>query len=199
MKNKSEKTVGYTVAIGISAVLGVAGYFIFKYVLLGANACKIYPLGINRHGIIPDFIFFIFIAIVFLSIALIFAFFKSDCKPIKRILIVIICLVGFSAFEVFANTGCIAFNDTGMVAVNSFNEKYEDITVYKIKYATDGVGEVIDYRDQTICVIDYGKGFYEVPIMTNGTYEQKQFDAQIKKHNVKVVTVEELNDIPNYK
>ena len=199
MKNKSEKTVGYTVIISISVVLGVAGYFIFKYVLLGANACKIYPLGSNRHGIIPDFIFFIFIAIVFLSIALIFAFFKSDCKPIKRILIVIICLVGFSAFEVFANTGCIAFNDTGMVEVNSFNEKYEDITVYKIKYATDGVGEVIDYRDQTICVIDYGKGFYEVPIMTNGTYEQKQFDAQLKKHNVKVVTVEELNDIPNYK
>ena len=198
MKNKSEKTVGYTVTISISVVLGVAGYFIFKYVLLGANACKIYPLGINRHGIIPDFIFFIFIAIVFLSIALIFAFFKSDCKPVKRILIVIICLVGFSAFEVFANTGCISFNDTGMVEVNSFNEKYEDITVYKIKYATDGV-EVIDYRDQTICVIDYGKGFYEVPIMTNGTYEQKQFDAQIKKHNVKVVTVEELNDIPNYK
>lgn len=199
MKNKSEKTVSYTVAIGISAVLGVAGYFIFKYVLLGANACKIYPLGINRHGIIPDFIFFIFIAIVFSSVALIFAFFKSDCKPIKRILIVIICLVGFSAFEVFANTGCIAFNDTGMVAVNSFNEKYEDITVYKIKYATDGVGGVIDYRDQTICVVDYGKGFYEVPIMTNGTYEQNQFDAQLKKHNVKVVTVESLNDIPNYK
>lgn len=199
MKNKSEKTVSYTVAIGISAVLGVAGYFIFKYVLLGANACKIYPLGINRHGIIPDFIFFIFIAIVFSSVALIFAFFKSDCKPIKRILIVIICLVGFSAFEVFANTGCIAFNDTGMVAVNSFNEKYEDITVYKIKYATDGVGGVIDYRDQTICVVDYGKGFYEVPIMTNGTYEQNQFDAQLKKHNVKVVTVESLNDIPIYK
>ena len=199
MKNKSEKTVGYTVTIGISVVLGVAGYFIFKYVLLGANACKIYPLGINRHGIIPDFIFFIFIAIVFLSIALIFAFFKSDCRPIKRILIVIICLAGFVTFETWANTDCIAFNDTGMVAVNSFNEKYEDITVYKIKYATDGVGGVIDYRDQTICVIDYGKGFYEVPIMTNGTYEQKQFDAQLKKHNVKVVTVEELNDIPNYK
>lgn len=199
MKNKSEKTVGYAVAICISVVLGVAGYFIFKYVLLGANACKIYPLGINRHGIIPDFIFFIFIAIVFLSIALIFAFFKSDCKPIKRILIVIICLVGFSAFEVLANTDCIAFNDTGMVEVNSFNEKYEDITVYKIKYATDGVGGVIDYRDQTNCVIDYGKGFYEVPIMTNGTYEQKQFDAQLKKHNVKVVTVESPSDIPNYK
>ena len=198
MKNKSEKTVGYTVAIGISVVLGVAGYFIFKYVLLGANACKIYPLGINRHGIIPDFIFFIFIAIIFLSVALICAFFKPDCKPIKRILIVIICLAGFVTFETWANTDCIAFNDTGMVEVNSFNEKYEDITVYKIKYATDGV-EVIDYRDQTICVIDYGKGFYEVPIMTNGTYEQKQFDAQIKKHNVKVVTVEDLNDIPNYK
>lgn len=198
MKNKSEKTVGYAVAICISAVLGVAGYFIFKYVLLGANACKIYPLGINRNGIIPGFIFFIFIAIVFLSGALICAFCKPDCKPIKRILIVIICLAGFAAFEVLANTGCIAFNDTGMVAVNSFNEKYEDITVYKIKYATDGV-EVIDYRDQTNCVIDYGKGFYEVPVMTNGTYEQKQFDAQIKKHNVKVVTVESPSDIPNYK
>lgn len=198
MKNKSEKTVGYAVAICISAVLGVAGYFIFKYVLLGANACKIYPLGINRHSIIPDFIFFIFIAIVFLSGALICAFCKLDCKPIKRTLIVIICLAGFAAFEVLANTGCIAFNDTGMVAVNSFNEKYEDITVYKIKYATDGV-EVIDYRDQTNCVIDYGKGFYEVPIMTNGTYEQKQFDAQLKKHNVKVVTVESPSDIPNYK
>lgn len=198
MKNKSEKTVGYAVAICISAVLGIAGYFIFKYVLLGANACKIYPLGINRHSIIPDFIFFIFIAIIFLSGALICAFCKPDCKPIKRTLIVIICLAGFAAFEVLANTGCIAFNDTGMVVVNSFNEKYEDITVYKIKYATDGV-EVIDYRDQTNCVIDYGKGFYEVPVMTNGTYEQKQFDAQIKKHNVKVVTVEELNDIPNYK
>lgn len=198
MKNKSEKTVDYAVAICISAVLGVAGYFIFKYVLLGANACKIYPLGINRHSIIPDFIFFIFIAIIFLSGALICAFCKPDCKPIKRTLIVIICLASFAAFEVLANTGCIAFNDTGMVAVNSFNEKYEDITVYKIKYATDGV-EVIDYRDQTNCVIDYGKGFYEVPVMTNGTYEQKQFDAQIKKHNVKVVTVEALNDIPNYK
>ena len=198
MENKSEKTIGYAVAICISAILGVAGYFIFKYVLLGANACKIYPLGINRHSIIPDFIFFIFIATVFLSGALICAFCKPDCKPIKRILIVIICLAGFAAFEVLANTGCIAFNDTGMVAVNSFNEKYEDITVYKIKYATDGV-EVIDYRDQTNCVIDYGKGFYEVPIMTNGTYEQKQFDAQIKKHNVKVVTVESPSDIPNYK
>ena len=198
MKNKSEKTVGYTVAICRSAVLGVAGYFIFKYVLLGANACKIYPLGINRHSIIPDFIFFIFIATVFLSGALICAFCKPDCKPIKRTLIVIICLAGFAAFEVLANTDCIAFNDTGMVAVNSFNEKYEDITVYKIKYATDGV-EVIDYRDQTNCVIDYGKRFYEVPIMTNGTYEQKQFDAQIKKHNVKVVTVESPSDIPNYK
>lgn len=198
MKNKSEKTVGYAVAICISAVLGIAGYFIFKYVLLGANACKIYPLGINRHSIIPDFIFFIFIAIIFLSGALICAFYKPDCKPIKRILIVIICLAGFAAFEVLANTGCIAFNDTGMVAVNSFNEKYEDITVYKIKYATDGV-EVIDYRDQTNCVIDYGKGFYEVPVMTNGTYEQKQFDAQLKKHNVKVVTVESPSDIPNYK
>ena len=198
MKNKSEKTVGYAVAICISAVLGVAGYFIFKYVLLGANACKIYPLGINRHSIIPDFIFFIFIAIIFLSGALICAFCKPDCKVFKKVLIVIICLAGFAAFEVLANTGCIAFNDTGMVAVNSFNEKYEDITVYKIKYATDGV-EVIDYRDQTNCVIDYGKGFYEVPIMTNGTYEQKQFDTQIKKHNVKVVTVESPNDIPNYK
>ncbi len=198
MKNKSEKTVGYAVAICISAVLGVAGYFIFKYVLLGANACKIYPLGINRHSIIPDFIFFIFIAIIFLSGALICAFCKPDCKVFKKVLIVIICLAGFAAFEVLANTGCIAFNDTGMVAVNSFNEKYEDITVYKIKYATDGV-EVIDYRDQTNCVIDYGKGFYEVPIMTNGTYEQKQFDAQIKKHNVKVVTVESPSDIPNYK
>ncbi len=198
MKNKSEKTVGYAVAICISAVLGIAGYFIFKYVLLGANACKIYPLGINRHSIIPDFIFFIFIAIIFLSGALICAFCKPDCKVFKKVLIVIICLAGFAAFEVLANTGCIAFNDTGMVAVNSFNEKYEDITVYKIKYATDGV-EVIDYRDQTNCVIDYGKGFYEVPIMTNGTYEQKQFDAQIKKHNVKVVTVESPSDIPNYK
>lgn len=198
MENKSEKTVGYAVAICISAVLGIAGYFIFKYVLLGANACKIYPLGINRHSIIPDFIFFIFIAIVFLSGALICAFCKPDCKPIKRILIVIICLAGFAAFEVLANTGCIAFNDTGMVVVNSFNEKYEDITVYKIKYATDGV-EVIDYRDQTNCVIDYGKGFYEVPVMTNGTYEQKQFDAQLKKHNVKLVTVESPSDIPNYK
>lgn len=198
MKNKSEKTVGYAVAICISAVLGIIGYFIFKYVLLGANACKIYPLGINRNGIIPGFIFFIFIAIIFLSGALICAFCKPDCKPIKRTLIVIICLAGFAAFEVLANTGCIAFNDTGMVAVNSFNEKYEDITVYKIKYATDGV-EVIDYRDQTNCVIDYGKGFYEVPIMTNGTYEQKQFDAQIKKHNVKTVTVESPSDIPNYK
>ena len=198
MKNKSEKTVGYAVAICISAVLGVAGYFIFKYVSLGANACKIYPLGINRHSIIPDFIFFIFIAIIFLSGALICAFCKPDCKVFKKVLIVIICLAGFAAFEVLANTGCIAFNDTGMVAVNSFNEKYEDITVYKIKYATDGV-EVIDYRDQTNCVIDYGKGFYEVPIMTNGTYEQKQFDAQIKKHNVKVVTVESQSDIPNYK
>lgn len=198
MKNKSEKTVGYAVAICISAVLGIAGYFIFKYVLLGANACKIYPLGINRHSIIPDFIFFIFIAIIFLSGALICAFCKPDCKPIKRTLIVIICLAGFAAFEVLANTGCIAFNDTGMVVVNSFNEKYEDITVYKIKYATDGV-EVIDYRDQTNCVIDYGKGFYEVPIMTNGTYEQKQFDAQLKKHNVKAVTVESPSDIPNYK
>lgn len=198
MENKSEKTVGYAVAICISAVLGIAGYFIFKYVLLGANACKIYPLGINRHSIIPDFIFFIFIAIVFLSGALICAFCKPDCKPIKRILIVIICLAGFAAFEVLANTGCIAFNDTGMVAVNSFNEKYDDITVYKIKYATDGV-EVIDYRDQTNCVIDYGKGFYEVPVMTNGAYEQKQFDAQLKKHNVKVVTVESPSDIPNYK
>ena len=133
-----------------------------------------------------------------MSGALICAFCKPDCKPIKRTLIVIICLAGFAAFEVLANTGCIAFNDTGMVAVNSFNEKYDDITVYKIKYATDGV-EVIDYRDQTNCVIDYGKGFYEVPIMTNGTYEQKQFDTQIKKHNVKVVTVESPNDIPNYK
>lgn len=198
MKNKSEKTVGYAVAICISAVLGIAGYFIFKYVLLGANACKIYPLGINRHSIIPDFIFFIFIAIVFLSGALICMFCKPDCKVFKKVLIVIICLAGFAAFEVLANTGCIAFNDTGMVAVNSFNEKYDDITVYKIKYATDGV-EVIDYRDQTNCVIDYGKGFYEVPIMTNGTYEQKQFDAQIKKHNVKVVTVESPSDIPNYK
>lgn len=198
MKNKSEKAVGYAVAICISAVLGVAGYFIFKYVLLGANACKIYPLGINRHSIIPDFIFFIFIAIIFLNGALICVFCKPDCKPIKRTLIVIICLAGFAAFEVLANTDCIAFNDTGMVAVNSFNEKYEDITVYKIKYATDGV-EVIDYRDQTNCVIDYGKGFYEVPIMTNGTYEQKQFDAQIKKHNVKAVTVESPSDIPNYK
>lgn len=198
MKNKSEKTLGYAVAICISAVLGIAGYFIFKYVLLGANACKIYPLGISRHGIIPDFIFFIFIAIIFLSGALICAFCKPDCKAFKKILIVIICLAGFAAFEVLANTGCIAFNDTGMVAVNSFNEKYEDITVYKIKYATDGV-EVIDYRDQTNCVIDYGKGFYEVPIMTNGTYEQKQFDAQLKKHNVKSVTVESPSDIPNYK
>lgn len=198
MKNKSEKTVGYAVAIGISAVLGISGYFIFKYVLLGANACKVYALGFSVHSIIPDFIFFIFIAIVFLSGASICVFCKPDCKPIKRTLIVIICLAGFGAFEVLANTGCIAFNDTGMVAVNSFNEKYEDITVYKIMYATDGV-EVIDYRDQTNCVIDYGKGFYEVPIMTNGTYEQKQFDAQIKKHNVKVVTVESPNDIPNYK
>lgn len=199
MKNKSEKTVGYVVAICISAVLGIVGYFIFKYVLLGANACKIYPLGINKNGIIPNFIFFIFIAIIFLSVALICAFCKPDCKPIKRTLIVIICLAGFAAFEVLANTGCIAFNDTGMVSVNSFNEKYEDITVYKIKYATDGVGGVIDYRDQTFCVIDYGKEFYEVPIMTNGTYEQKQFDAQIKKHNVKSVTVESSSDIPNYK
>ena len=52
----------------ISIILGVGLYFLFRYIIFGGNAVKVYPDGLMSRGPVPDFVFAIAV-----SIALIYA------------------------------------------------------------------------------------------------------------------------------
>lgn len=52
----------------ISIILGIGLYFLFRYIVFGGNAVKVYPDGLMSRGPVPDFVF-----AVAVSIALIYA------------------------------------------------------------------------------------------------------------------------------
>lgn len=52
----------------VSIIFGVGLYFLFRYIIFGGNAVKVYPDGLMSRGPVPDFVF-----AVAASIALIYA------------------------------------------------------------------------------------------------------------------------------
>lgn len=65
---ESVKRKVHIALVFVSVVLGVGLYFLFRYILFGGNAVKVYPGGLMSKGLVPNFVY-----AVAVSIALIYA------------------------------------------------------------------------------------------------------------------------------
>ena len=194
----------------VSIILGVGIYFLFRYIIFGGNAVKVYPNGLTSRGPVPDFVF-----AVAASIALIYAclnltvgriiinrFSVGDSgagKP-SYVPAVITLLVAFT-FSYAAHYGSVAFTDSRLIIPepSGYSSEYDDLTVYKAEYFVDEIGQLRNDSDSVCYVLYNGKEFYDMPIMNLGESQEKKIADLFSEHNVKIVNVATTDKIPDYR
>lgn len=194
----------------VSIILGVGIYFLFRYIIFGGNAVKVYPGGLTSRGPVPDFVF-----AVAASIALIYAclnltvgriiinrFSIDDSgagKP-SYVSAVVTLLVAFT-FSYAAHYGSVAFTDSRIIIPepSGYSSGYDDLTVYKAEYFVDEIGQLRNDSDSVCYVLYNGKEFYDMPIMNLGESQEKKIADLFSEHNVKIVNVATTDKIPDYR
>ena len=194
----------------VSIILGVGLYFLFRYIIFGGNAVKVYPGGLTSRGPVPDFVF-----AVAASIALIYAclnltvgriiinrFSIDDSgagKP-SYVSAVVTLLVAFT-FSYAAHYGSVAFTDSRIIIPepSGYSSGYDDLTVYKAEYFVDEIGQLRNDSDSVCYVLYNGKEFYDMPIMNLGESQEKKIADLFSEHNVKIVNVATTDKIPDYR
>lgn len=194
----------------VSIILGVGLYFLFRYIIFGGNAVKVYPNGLASRGPVPDFVF-----AVAVSIALIYAclnltvgriiinrFSVGDSgagKP-SYVSAVVTLLVAFT-FSYAAHYGSVAFTDSRIIIPepSGYSSEYDDLTVYKVEYFVDEIGQLRNDSDSVCYVLYNGKEFYDMPIMNLGESQEKKIADLFSEHNVKIVNVATTDKIPDYR
>lgn len=194
----------------VSIILGVGLYFLFRYIIFGGNAVKVYPGGLTSRGPVPDFVF-----AVAVSIALIYAclnltvgriiinrFSINDSgagKP-SYVSAVVTLLVAFT-FSYAAHYGSVAFTDSRLIIPepSGYSSGYDDLTVYKAEYFVDEIGQLHNDSDSVCYVLYNGKEFYDMPIMNLGESQEKKIADLFSEHNVKIVNVATTDKIPDYR
>lgn len=194
----------------VSIILGIGLYFLFRYIIFGGNAVKVYPDGLMSSGPVPDFVF-----AVAVSIALIYACLNLT---VGRIIInrfsidgsgagkpsyvpaVITLLVAF-IFSYAAHYGSVAFTDSRIIIPepSGYSSGYDDLTVYKAEYFVDEIGQLRNDSDSVCYVLYNGKEFYDMPIMNLDESQEKKIADLFSKHNVKIVNVATTDKIPDYR
>lgn len=195
----------------VSIILGVGLYFLFRYILFGGNAVKVYPVGLMSKGLVPDFI-----CAVAVSIALIYAclsltvgriiinrFSINDSgagfkKP--SYMLAVLALFVALAWSYAAHYSAVAFTDSRLIIPepSGYSARYEDLTVYKAEYFVDEIGQLRNDSDSVCYVLYNGREFYDMPIMNLGESEEKKIADLFSEHNVKIVNVGTTDKIPDY-
>lgn len=194
----------------VSIILGIGLYFLFRYIIFGGNAVKVYPDGLMSRGSVPDFVF-----AVAASIALIYACLNLT---VGRIIInrfsiddsgagkpsyvpaVVTLLVAFT-LSYAAHYGSVAFTDSRIIIPepSGYSVRYDDLTVYKAEYFVDEIGQLRNDSDSVCYVLYNGKEFYDMPIMNLGESQEKKIADLFSEHNVKIVNVATTDKIPDYR
>lgn len=194
----------------VSIIFGVGLYFLFRYIIFGGNAVKVYPDGLTSRGPVPDFVF-----AVAASIALIYAclnltvgriiinrFSIDDSgagKP-SYVSAVVTLLVAFT-LSYAAHYGSVAFTDSRIIIPepSGYSVRYDDLTVYKAEYFVDEIGQLRNDSDSVCYVLYNGKEFYDMPIMNLDESQEKKIADLFSEHNVKIVNVATTDKIPDYR
>lgn len=195
----------------VSIILGVGLYFLFRYIIFGGNAVKVYPDGLMSRGPVPDFVF-----AVVVSISLIYACLNltvgriiinrfsiddsgAGLKKPSYVPAVVALLIAFT-FSYAAHYGSVAFTDSRIIIPepNGYNSEYDDLTVYKAEYFVDEIGQLRNDSDSVCYVLHNGKEFYDMPIMNLGESQEKKIADLFSEHNVKIVNVVTTDKIPDY-
>lgn len=195
----------------VSIILGVGLYFLFRYIIFGGNAVKVYPDGLMSRGPVPDFVF-----AVVVSISLIYACLNltvgriiinrfsiddsgAGLKKPSYVPAVVALLIAFT-FSYAAHYGSVAFTDSRIIIPepNGYNSEYDDLTVYKAEYFVDEIGQLRNDSDSVCYVLHNGKEFYDMPIMNLGESQEKKIADLFSEHNVKIVNVATTDKIPDY-
>lgn len=211
---KTARISVYSVIAAASIVVGIIVYFVWQGIIFGGDVYKTYPSGLNNRGLIPDFVYSIVISIIAFYAFMVRLIGRPIVKRItfekdiarakfndKKGVLAVISLFLAVAMSYLANTDCVGFTDSSIIVPEpyGFAEKYEDVTVYRLSYVSDDVGQAFDDSDKAAYIIEYGDGlFYEVALMNVGELEEKDFTNQLKKHRIKIVKVKTEDDIPNY-
>lgn len=194
----------------VSIILGIGLYFLFRYIIFGGNAVKVYPDGLMSRGPVPDFVF-----AVAASIALIYACLNltvgriiinrfgiddSGAGKPSYVSAVVTLLVAFT-FSYAAHYGSVAFTDSRIIIPepSGYSSGYDDLTVYKAEYFVDEIGQLRNDSDSVCYVLYNGKEFYDMPIMNLGESQEKKIADLFSEHNVKIVNVATTDKIPDYR
>lgn len=196
----------------ISIILGVGLYFLFRYIIFGGNAVKVYPDGLMSRGPVPDFVF-----AVAVSISLIYACLNltvgriiinrfsiddsgAGFKKPSYVPAVVILLVAV-IFSYAAHYGSVAFMDSRLIIPEprGYSSEYDNLTVYKAEYFVDEIGQLRNDSDSVCYVLHNGKEFYDMPIMNLGESQEKKIADLFSEHNVKIVNVATTDKIPDYR
>lgn len=196
----------------VSIILGVGLYFLFRYIIFGGNAVKVYPDGLMSRGPVPDFVFAVAASIAFIYACLnltvgriIINRFSSDdsgagFKKPSYVPAVVALLVAFT-FSYAAHYGSVAFTDSRLIIPepSGYSSGYDNLTVYKAEYFVDEIGQLRNDSDSVCYVLYNGKEFYDMPIMNLGESQEKKIADLFSKHNVKIVNVDTTDKIPDYR
>lgn len=208
---KSAKLFGYSVVVILSIIFGIIMYFVWQYLIFGANVYKTYPSGqITVKGIIiPDFVYIILLSIVGFIVVL-----SRICKAIinsitkekefdktdkiDNIIIPIIALLVALFAPYLANYDCVGFNENEIIIPRIFCAEYDNTNVYQLETMFDEFGERYDESQYTVYVFESNGNFYTSPLMNNGGFEEVDFTNQLIKHNLEIKKVKDTEAIPNY-
>ena len=194
----------------ISIILGVALYFLFRYIIFGGNAVKVYPDGLMSRGPVPDFVFAVAVSISLIYACLNltvgriiinrFSIDDSGAGKPSYVSAVVTLLVAFT-FSYAAHYGSVAFTDSRIIIPepSGYSSEYDDLTVYKAEYFVDEIGQLRNDSDSVCYVLYNGKEFYDMPIMNLGESQEKKIADLFSEHNVKIVNVATTDKIPDYR
>lgn len=194
----------------VSIILGVGLYFLFRYIIFGGNAVKVYPGGLTSRGPVPDFVFAVAAAIALIYVCLNltvgriiinrFSIDDSGAGKPSYVSAVVTLLVAFT-FSYAAHYGSVAFTDSRIIIPepSGYSSGYDDLTVYKAEYFVDEIGQLRNDSDSVCYVLYNGKEFYDMPIMNLGESQEKKIADLFSKHNVKIVNVDTTDKIPDYR
>lgn len=194
----------------VSIILGVGIYFLFRYIIFGGNAVKVYPGGLMSRGPVPDFVFAVAasIALIYVCLNLTvgriiinrFSIDDSGAGKPSYVSAVVTLLVAFT-LSYAAHYGSVAFTDSRIIIPepSGYSSEYDDLTVYKAEYFVDEIGQLRNDSDSVCYVLYNGKEFYDMPIMNLGESQEKKIADLFSEYNVKIVNVATTDKIPDYR
>lgn len=214
---KTARLVVTIIVVAFAITASVCLYLLFREIIFGPNAVKLYIFDYNHRRFFPDYVYCIVVATISL-----YAFLfrtvgrgvivrityeeelarerlKFNTNRSKDLIVSLLLLVIALGFTYFGNTECVGFTDKEVIVPNpqGYTLEYSGLNVYQLEYISDSVGSVSDCNQEIAYVFMSGGKKYELPVLPTDSTEAEMLTAQIKKHHLKIIKVKTINDIPN--